>query len=223
MHENSWLQTAEPFIDTCWRIGHRLESKYFLSAQFLLTAHWASHRPQKSEKIGSWYLGQIFKVQLNHFTALLCFSGLHSSRKYFSLHIFRPGLIEQVFDIIKVRIDNWIFRTESDRSSRPNYVLLVCKTVDDFFQQQIAQNLVQSMQISTWLWNISFHLQQKFGCKLYYFSLGFSCEFCDRCRIMPKIVSKLQVLRCVIWSGCVFRLESQQTAADAHFSDTSSI
>ena len=44
----------KPFIDTCYRTGHRLELKYFQVhfavkfAQFLLQAHRAAHRHQKS-------------------------------------------------------------------------------------------------------------------------------------------------------------------------------
>ena len=44
---------CKPFIDTCYRIEHRLELKYFHFAQFLLNAHLAAqlagHQTQKSE------------------------------------------------------------------------------------------------------------------------------------------------------------------------------
>ena len=41
----------KPFIDICYRIGHRLELKYFHFAQFLLNVHRAAQprRPQESE------------------------------------------------------------------------------------------------------------------------------------------------------------------------------
>ena len=58
------LDSKKPFTNICYHIRHRLELKYFLFAQFLLNAHQADHRSQKSENQELEILGQIFKIKL---------------------------------------------------------------------------------------------------------------------------------------------------------------
>ena len=65
---NTRTLERKPLINTFYRIGHRLELKYFHFAQFLLNAHWAAHRPRQSEncevEVRTWNLGQIFEIDL---------------------------------------------------------------------------------------------------------------------------------------------------------------
>ena len=65
----SWSQARynsildhKPFIDTRYRIGHRLELKYFHFAQFLLNEHEQLIDLRKG--LRTWNLGQIFEIEL---------------------------------------------------------------------------------------------------------------------------------------------------------------
>ena len=52
---------CKPFNDTCYLIGHRLESEYFHLAQVLLSSYSST---SKEEALRTWNLGQIFEIKL---------------------------------------------------------------------------------------------------------------------------------------------------------------
>ena len=95
-------------LDMNWSNIFSLSTFFFDS--MLIEQVIGLRRPQKSEKISTWNLGQIFKFQLIHFTLIPYLTELHN--EIFSLCTFLAQSSSIFIDLRKVRTEILKMRTD---------------------------------------------------------------------------------------------------------------